>query len=90
MIGRILITGAALATLAACNPGSKGGAQDSGYATDADTGAAAPATQSQVSPMQPPDSTTGVSAPTGQPGVAGVRNAPSSDVSAPTGERPRP
>jgi hypothetical protein len=49
----------------ACGEGSK-------HATDGDTGAAAPATVRDMSATpNAPDSTTGVSNPTGQPGAAG-------------------
>jgi hypothetical protein len=54
-----------LAAVGACGDGSK-------HATDGDTGAAAPATVRDMSATpNAPDSTTGVSNPTGQPSVAG-------------------
>lgn len=81
MIRRTVVITAICASLAACNTGSKGSAQDTGYAGDGDTGAPAPATQPQVTPSQPPDSTTGVSAPTGRPGSAGAPNARKGTVS---------
>ena len=84
-IAAALVLGAA----AACS-GPKGGAQDTGYAQDGDTGAAAPATESGITPMQPPDSTTGVASPTGRPGVAGVPQARNADVARPDGSNPRP
>lgn len=89
MMTRSIAAALVLAATAACS-GPKGGAQDTGYAQDADTGAAAPATESGITPMQPPDSTTGVASPTGRPGVAGVPQARSSDVAAPDGKNPRP
>jgi hypothetical protein len=60
--------GTAVAALGACG-GSKGGRSD--YVHDADTGAAAPATQPTLDHPAAPDSTAGVSQRTGQPGVAG-------------------
>jgi len=54
-----------LALPAACGDSSK-------HASDGDTGAAAPATVRDMSATpKAPDSTTGVSNPTGQPGAAG-------------------
>jgi hypothetical protein len=54
-----------LAVAGACGDGSK-------HATDGDTGAAAPATVRDMSATpSAPDSTAGVSNPTGQPNVAG-------------------
>ena len=54
-----------LAAAGACGDGSK-------HATDGDTGAAAPATVRDMSATpNAPDSTAGVSNPTGQPNVAG-------------------
>jgi hypothetical protein len=60
LIPMILLAGAG-----ACGEGSK-------HATDGDTGAAAPATVRDMSATpNAPDSTTGVSNPTGQPSIAG-------------------
>jgi hypothetical protein len=56
------------ATLAACG-GTKSGRSD--YVRDADTGAAAPATQLTPDAPNRPDSTAGVSERTGKRGVAG-------------------
>lgn len=86
---RSIAAALALAAAAACS-GPKGGAQDTGYAQDGDSGAAAPATETNITPMQAPDSTTGVAAPTGRPGVAGVPQARDADVARPDGKNPRP
>ncbi len=60
-----LITVLVLAAVGACGDKSK-------HATDGDTGAAAPATVRDMSATpNAPDSTAGVSNPTGQPNVAG-------------------
>ena len=64
------------ATLSAC--GTKGGRDE--YTHDADTGAAAPATVPTVNNPAAPDSTSGMSARTGKPGTAGVRQGGAGDV----------
>lgn len=87
MTYRSILGAIALVATAACTS-PQGGAQDTGYATDADTGAAAPATQTNVTPTQPPDSTTGVSSPTGRPGAAGVPQARGANVAEPDGQNP--
>jgi hypothetical protein len=69
------ITGAALAAtlLAACG----GGGKQPEYANDADTGAAAPATQQTLSPNPAMgDSTQGLQERTGQPQAAGDSGRP--------------
>ena len=79
----------ALALAGACGEGSK-------HATDGDTGAAAPATTRDMSATpNVPDSTAGVSNPTGQPAVAGdtmgARSRDSSkggSTASPAGARP--
>lgn len=70
-----LALGLAGASLVACG----GGGQDARatYANDADTGAAAPATQQTLSPNPAMgDSTQGLQGRTGQPGVAGDSGQP--------------
>ena len=83
MIKRLLLltTCAALAT--ACNSGSKGSAQDTGYAADADTGAASPG--ASYSPQGAPDSNTAKS--TGQGSAAGTRSN-GTDIGPPQGTNP--
>ncbi len=78
-----------LAVAGGCGDGSK-------HASDGDTGAAAPATVRDMSATpNAPDSTTGVSNPTGQPNVAGdttsarVRDSSKGpNAGSPTGARP--
>lgn len=81
-----IATTLALVAAGACNAGSKGGAQDTGYVQDGDTGAASPGA-SYTPNTTAPDSNTAKS--TGTPGVAGVPQAKSSDISEPTGKSPR-
>lgn len=91
-LARAVACAALLATVGACTD-SQGGAQDSPYAQDGDTGAAAPATETNVTPMQAPDSTAGVARSTGTGGSAGVKNnqgAKGSDIAQPSGQTPRP
>lgn len=82
----IALVGAVL-LLAACNPGSKGGAQDTGYVAD-DTGMASP--NAGYTPVVPPDSTAGVAKSSGTAGVAGVKGATDDAISAPEGKSPTP
>lgn len=86
MTYRTFLAAIALGTAACTSP--QGGAQDTGYAQDGDTGAAAPATQSNIRHSQPPDSTTGVSSPTGRPGAAGVPQAKDANIAEPVGQNP--
>ena len=89
MMRRTFMTAAAIVALAACG-GAEDGAQETGYANDGDTGAAAPATEGKLEHLQPPDSTTGVSSPTGRPGSAGVPPAVDANIAEPQGKNPRP
>jgi hypothetical protein len=59
MMRRLAVLPLLCAALAACSKGTHDGAADQGYARDADTGAAAPATRQDLSPYTTPDSTTG-------------------------------
>ena len=85
-----LAVGLAGASLVACG----GGGQDARatYANDADTGAAAPATQQTLSPNPAMgDSTQGLQDRTGQPGVAGDSGQPAVAPMDPTkGQNPPP
>lgn len=90
MIRTSVLAAAVFVVTAACASPSDDASQEQGYADDGDTGAAAPATHSNVTHSQPPDSTTGVASPTGRPGTAGVPQARNSDVAQPDGRNPRP
>ena len=85
-----LALGLAGASMLACG----GGGQDARatYANDADTGAAAPATQQTLSPNPAMgDSTQGLQDRTGQPGVAGDSGQPAVAPMDPTkGQNPPP
>jgi uncharacterized lipoprotein len=90
MIRSTFLAAAAVALLAGCASSTDDAAQEQGYANDGDTGAAAPATRTNVTPMQPPDSTTGVASPTGRPGAAGVPQAQDANIAEPIGKNPQP
>lgn len=90
MMRSSIFAAATFALLAGCADSSDDVAQEQGYANDGDTGAAAPATRTNITPMQPPDSTAGVASPTGRPGAAGVPQARDANVAEPDGQNPRP
>jgi hypothetical protein len=86
---RISLSILALSTLAACGGGKDPRAT---YANDADTGAAAPATQQTLSPNPAMgDSSQGLQGRTGQPGMAGDSGQPAVAPMDPTkGQNPPP
>ena len=84
-----LVVLASVLAVAACGGAGDSGAMDSGFATDGDSGAPAPATAGGYTPTTPVDSTTGVAAPSGGPGVAGVPAAKNDDVTD-RSKNPRP